>query len=307
MNVSVAPVTDGGLTVAMARLLRPEGRARSLTQPGSWHGIGCQGLGLDGSVEPETWGRIWQQSPVELAPEISVDRLTLGWEIVFRAGYQQNGLWALGSPWVREAVERAQTETVKSTLNKLDQAFRRVAGFEPDAEVGAPYATFLAGTDESRIPRLRTIVLFPTDHTTADGTRLAVPDRIMERCGNALERVYNAELTQRTLDAFGDFGGPMTRIPPGLFVQVEDSQLLNGIAANDHGLVPNGEECFTRWELRAALRGFGGEDLAALLDETQSRFCVNPLSPHPSKGDAGIHKRAEGKSPQHRIDQGISL
>jgi conjugative relaxase-like TrwC/TraI family protein len=179
------------------------------SEAGRWMGRGAVELGLTGVVDPMMLLHLWAgYSPDgrdELVQNAGDEDRDCAWDLTFSDPKSVSVLWGLGTPEIREAIDRARDAALHETLGWLaDQAglSRRGRGGKTMEEAGLVFAVFDHRLSRSLEPNTHAHCLLLNVGVREDGTTGAlVTQKIFdlkmeagERYRNSLERHLGHEL-----------------------------------------------------------------------------------------------------------------
>ena len=189
----------------------------------------------------------------------------MGWLATFEVNRHHRSLWAVGDRETRKMTEVVHGFSVRSTLDILDVAIRKNAGFGANEPVGAAYAIFDSGTGPGQVPGLRSTVIIPRGHLRDDASVMTFPPMLMRLAGPRLDMAYKSEFLPRAYHVFGRIGFGEADVPRGLFKPLADDQEVTAAGSGKGTLVFKGQDLFTQWQRQAQSRGFGPEQVAEVL------------------------------------------
>ena len=288
MRVNISPIGAAEVEKTTQAFFTPEFASQQLGQPGTWEGLESQRLGLKGPVDKAVLDHLLLgRSPngtSQAGGDWRPSDKPVGWKITFDLDWRHNSLWAVGNDEIRHLAEFTHATAAKETVEQLDQAVRRAAGFEATDRVGAVFASFQSGTGEGQVPGLRSTVIVPHGHLRDDGSVMTFPARVISECGVRLNQAYLCEFVPRAVHAFGSVGAPTAQVPKGLFKPLAQDPLIAGTAAKEGKLVFTSGDLFTQWKRQAEMRGFGAGEVTDVLHQARlhaNSYCkaLNPEIP----------------------------
>lgn len=283
--------------------------------PGQWYGKGAAILGVAGEVKEGDLCQILEgydpKNGAKLVQNAGDPDRQSGWDLTFSAPKSVSTLWAVAAdPEIREAIQRAHREAVKSALDYLQEEAgftRRGGGGAQIERADLIFATFEHGTSRAQDPQIHTHALLMNAALRGDGTTgtvLSKPVFEQKMAAGALYRVELAYQLNRNLnlevvrekswfkidgvpksleDEFskrrkqievslkeGGYSGPIAA----------KTAALNTRAAKEH--LPR-ELLFNEWQKVGLSQGFGADKLAQLTSKKS-------LECHP---EAGLSKMLE--------------
>lgn len=191
--------------------------------PGRWLGSGAAALGRTGTVVREEFlnafeGRTLDGAgclvDLDASKGTFADRKTgkqrekkrqPGWDLTFSAPKSVSLAWAIGPQEIRQAIQQAHFEAVKTALGYVEETCawsRRGKGGQRRERAGLIIATYEHGTSRERDPQLHTHALVLNACVRADGTTGALMSKPFYEHKMAAGAVYRAELAanlQRSL------------------------------------------------------------------------------------------------------------
>lgn len=181
--------------------------------PGKWHGKGASALGLSGAVTREQFENLFQGfSPdgktalVQNAGQKSgYHQRVPGWDLTLSPPKSVSVCWALGTQNLRDSIERAHEEAVRTALTQMDHfagVTRRGSGGNIFEKANFCYALFEHGTSRALDPQLHTHAICFNIAFRSDGTTGAVFSEDLYNYKMAIGALYRCELAsilQKTL------------------------------------------------------------------------------------------------------------
>lgn len=237
---------------------------------GLWAGSDIARLGLDRSVDRETFGNIFSfRSPEgdQLPPrEWRETDPVIAQRINFTGNPLVSTLWGLGGR--KECL--ALMDTRHQAMEQAMKLLQRVAVLESESKHpllrrGCLYAAFLSGAAPDQTPRLETNILIAQQYRLPNGKDVHFP--LVLAPGAVSELITRSEW-RRLSGAVGTFGlTERTQVPENLFTppSMRDlrptEQPLPG-SVSDRRLA--GPELIAAWRNQAAAKGFGREQVKAM-------------------------------------------
>lgn len=237
---------------------------------GLWAGSDMARLGLDRSVDRETFGNIFSfRSPAGDQLPLREWRETdpvIAQRVNFTGNPLVSTLWGLGGR--KECL--ALMETRHRAMDQAMKLLQRAAVLESESKLpllrrGCLYAAFLSGAAPDQTPRLETNILIAQQYRLPNGKEVHFP--LVLAPGAVSELIARSEW-RRLSETLGTFGlTERTQVPENLFTPPAlrdlrpSEQPLPGSVA-DRRLA--GPELVTAWRNQAAAKGFGREQVKAL-------------------------------------------
>ena len=277
MSVTLKRINRDEVEPLIKRLFSPEFVSQELGAAGRWHGRECEHrLGLVGRVDQKALENLLlEKSPSGMDNPGGAWRgaeQPAGWLATFEVNRHHRTLWAVGDRETRKMTEVVHGFAVRSTLDHLDNAIRKNAGFRADDRVGAAYAMFDSGTGPGQIPGLRSTVIIPQGHLLDDGSVMTFPPMLMRLAGSRVDMAYKSEFLPRAYHVFGRVGFGEADVPRGLFKPLASDYDVTAAGSVQGALVFKGEDIFTQWQRQAQARKFGPDQVAEVLSPGEVVF-----------------------------------
>ena len=184
------------------------------SEPGRWMGKGAETLGLHGKVEQMDLVHLWagfapngHKNLVQNAGDKDRDA---AWDLTFSDPKSVSVLWGVGTPEIREAIDRARGAALKETLAWIEDnagLSRRGKGGQTVEKVELVFAVFDHRTSRNLDPNTHAHALMINVGVRPDGTTGALVTEELfdlkmqggERYRNSLERGLVQELQVETM------------------------------------------------------------------------------------------------------------
>ena len=169
--------------------------------PGHWVGTGSKRLALQGEVNPDEFGQLWDgYSPdgtKKLVQNAGKERRQAGWDFTFSPPKDVSILHGLGDEKTRLEVENAQNVAVSEGLNILESAGFSRAGKAGGLKVktdGLIAASFQHNTNRENQPQLHNHVMVFNVASRSDGSTGSIISKRLYNANLAAGSVHTARL-----------------------------------------------------------------------------------------------------------------
>ncbi len=237
---------------------------------GTWDGSGFAAMGLNPSVDRETFVNVFSfRSPAgDHGPsrQWREEDPIIAHRITYSGNPLVSKLWGLGNPEQRKALVEARTNATTQAMKLL----RLVSAFESESNFpilgrGCLHANFLSGAALDQKPRLETNILIANQYRLPSGSEVHFP---LNLSPGAASELINRWEWRRLSDSLGTFGlTERTQVPDNLFT----TPTLKDLGASKTTLPGSvtdrrlaGAELFKAWHNQAADRGFGPEKVQSI-------------------------------------------
>ncbi len=239
---------------------------------GLWAGSDMARLGLDRSVDRETFGNIfsfrsaagdhvppreWRETDPVIAQRIN-----------FTGNPLVSTLWGLGGRKECLALIEARHQATEQAMKLL----RRVSVLESESKLpllrrGCLYAAFLSGAAPDQTPRLETNILIAQQYRLPNGKDVHFP---LDLASGAVSELIARSEWRRLSETLGTFGlTERTQVPENLFTP-PSLRDLRPTERPQPGGVPDrrlaGPELILAWRNQAGSKGFGREQVKAMFE-----------------------------------------
>jgi hypothetical protein len=270
MSTDIQPVRLSQLPELTEEFFGLGYRENRLGFGGLWAGSDMGRLGLDRSVDRETFGNIFSFRSTagdQLPPrEWREANPVIAQRINFTGNPLVSTLWGLGGR--KECL--ALMDTRHQAMEQSMKLLQRVAVLESESNLpllrrGCLYAAFLSGAAPDQTPRLETTILIAQQYRLPNGTEVHFP--LVLAPGAVSELIARSEW-RRLSETLGTFGlTERTQVPENLFtpptlrdLRTTEQPLAGSVS--DRRLA--GPELVTAWRNQAAAKGFGREQVKAM-------------------------------------------
>ncbi len=271
-------------------------------EPGNWLGAGAVALGLNGEVNKEDFARILlaldEKGDSLLYRQKPKSERRAGWDLTFSAPKSVSAIWAIGETNLRQQIQQAHDEAVKSAMNYLQEnggiAARRGKGGQQLEQAKLVAATFNHATSREQDPQLHSHNLVMNLAQRDDGSWGSVQSREFFKLKMEVGTLYRVALSNKLQEMGFDIerdkkSFKIKEVPDALIkkwskrrAQVLDSMSKNGWASAKSAEIAalttrkkkteiTQQVLKNRWTEEAAEHGFTAEKIEEIRQQEQQK------------------------------------